>query len=137
MRTIARLAATALISLGGSALAGGDADKVGARPNLGTVVSTIQASRTEAGKIRNLSNIATVEVVEVSELTGSENAHAEFRAVENAVSRNELDVDEMRAAIESNAELSTELASRSVVLENVIAAKVEADGKVVIFVRPS
>ena len=125
------------IGAGGGAdmSAQGSAGVRAGQPNLGTVVSTIQASKTGADEIRTLSGIDTVEVVEVSQLTGSENAQADARAVENAVSQNEMDIDELRAAIESNSELSAELESQGVTLDNVIAAKVEADGKVTIFTR--
>ena len=151
MQKLTILATTALIALAGPALAGnpgktgsklnygisagaqGSAGMHAGQPNFGTIVSTIRASKSEINEIRNLAEVESVEIVDVSELGGG--AQAEARAVENAVSENQLDIEELRTAIEANQELNAELASQGVALDTVVAAKVETGGKVMIFTR--
>jgi hypothetical protein len=104
-------------------------------PDMASLLSMIKSSETNANRIRNLSKVANVEIVEVPEVTGNEVGQADARAVENAVSRNEMDIEDLRAAIDSNKDLTAALDRRSVALDNVIAAKVDEGGKVTLFTR--
>lgn len=111
------------------------ADIPAGQPDFPTLISAIKASEANADKIRKLEKVTAVKVVQISEVGGDENFQAEARALENAVSRNQMDVEDLRAAIVSNETLTSALDNKRVPLDNVIAVKVDAGGKVTLFTR--
>lgn len=120
-------------NLSGSVGAQGDAGAAAGQPNHGSVISSINSAGANAEQIRALSPVSSVNVVEIDSLAGGEQG----RAVENAVSRNETGIDDLRAAIETNAGIKAELDSRGVDMNDVIAAQADASGNVTVFARRS
>lgn len=92
-------------------------------------LTAIDGAATTTQSISSITEIEDVRVVRVNELEGSDTA-----AVERAVSENQAQIDELRAAIDANAKLSQELQAEGVETSNVVAAQVEADGAVTVYV---
>ncbi|GAA4123538.1 hypothetical protein ACFFTN_07785 [Aminobacter aganoensis] len=101
----------------------------GAKADLGTVLPAIQASRTTATAIQALTTVGTVNVVKLSP-TGNDK-----EALEKAVSENQADITGLQAAIMANSALKTKLDSETIDTSAVVAASIEADGSVTVFVR--
>ena len=97
--------------------------------NFESALTAIGAGSSNAQAIGTLSEVDTVKVVSVSDLEGHDKA-----ALDQAVSQNSDSVDELRTSIGANAALSEELRSQGVDTSAVVAAQIEADGQVTVYV---
>lgn len=102
-----------------------------AKANFGTVMSSIRAGKTNIDAISALTTVNTVNVVRVSDLAKGEN----MQALDKAISENQADVTSLQTAIEGNAALKAKLDEESVNSADVVAANVEADGSVTVYVK--
>jgi hypothetical protein len=69
--------------------------------------------------------------VRVSDLAKGEN----MQALDKAISENQADVTSLQTAIDGNAALKAKLDEESVNSADVVAANVEADGSVTVYVK--
>lgn len=95
------------------------------QPNFGTVVSTIRSGQFDLGDV---SSDTEVEVVRVGDLPGADSA-----ALDNAIDENEDRISQLRTDL-GELELSA-LVEAGVELDDVVAARSEADGSLTVFVR--
>jgi hypothetical protein len=103
----------------------------GADANLGAVVSAINTGQFGTAEIETATEISSVNVVRIDELPGGE----EQQAIDQALDRHQAEVDDLRAAIEANAEIAGELEAQGVASDQVVAAQTDANGAVTVFVR--
>ncbi len=108
----------------GSIGAAGDA-------NLGGVVSAINSGRLGTAELRGVTEVSSVNVIRIDELPGG----AEQQAIEQALDRHQAEVDDLRAEFDARAELQSALEAEGVSSDDVVAAQVNADGTVTVFVR--
>ena len=99
--------------------------------NFGSVISAIQAGKTNVGAIQGLTSVSNVKVVKVSELAKGNN----MEALNNAVSKNQADITSLQTAVGANPALKAKLDAQSVVTSDIVAANVEADGSVTVYVK--
>lgn len=95
-----------------------------------SAVTAIEGSAATTQSIATMTEVSDVRIVSVSDLEGHD-----ATAVERAVSENEAGIEDLRAAVDANAALSQEIEAQGVESERVIAAHVEADGAVTVFVE--
>lgn len=103
----------------------------GAKADLGTVMSAIQASRSTATAIQAMTTVGTVHIVKVSEIAKGDNK----QALDKAVSDNEADITGVQAAIMANSALKKQIDAETVDTSAIVAASISADGAVTVFVR--
>ncbi len=101
----------------------------GAKADLGTVLSAIQASRNTATAIQAMTTVGAVNIVKLSP-TGDDK-----QALDKAVGDNQADITGVQAAIMANKALKTKLDAETVDTSAIVAANIEADGTVTVFVR--
>lgn len=99
--------------------------------NFGQVISSIQASKTEASEIQALTTVKNVNVVNVSDLAKGEN----MTALDQAVTKNEGDITSLRTAMTANTAVNTALTDAKVDVSTVVAADISGDGELTVFVR--
>jgi hypothetical protein len=99
--------------------------------NFGSVVSAIQDGKTNISAIEGLKSVSDVKVVKVSELAKGNN----MEALDNAVSKNQADITSLQTAVGANPALKAKLDAQSVVTSDIVAANVEADGSVTVYVK--
>ena len=99
--------------------------------NFGQVISSIQASKTEATQIQSITEVKSVNVVKVADLAKGEN----MTALDNAVTKNEADITSLRSALTANTTVNTALANASVDVAAVVAADVGSDGVLTVYTR--
>ena len=99
--------------------------------NFGQVISSIQASKTEASEIQALTAVKNVNVVKVSDLAKGEN----MTALDQAVTKNEGDITSLRTAMTANTAVNTALTDAKVDVSTVVAADISGDGELTVFVR--
>jgi hypothetical protein len=99
--------------------------------NFGQVISSIQASKTEASEIQALTTVKNVNVVQVSDLAKGEN----MTALDQAVTKNEGDITSLRTAMTANTAVNTALTDAKVDVSTVVAADISGDGELTVFVR--
>lgn len=99
--------------------------------NFGSVISAIQAGKSNASSIEALTSVSTVEVVRVGELAKGEN----MQAFDNAVSKNQADITSLQTAIGANAALKAKLDEQSIAASDIVAAAVAADGSITVYVK--
>jgi hypothetical protein len=97
--------------------------------NFDSALSAISAGSSNAQAIGTLSEVDSVKVVSVDDLEGHDQA-----ALDEALTQNSDGVDELRTSIGANAALSEELRTQGVDTSAVVAAQVEADGQVTVYV---
>ena len=119
----------------GAGSAGADLDAgttaaVDGKVDFDSALKAINGNADVAGQIGSISDLGSVDVVRISELP---DANAE--ALTSAVSENQTEIDTLKTAIESNTAVSGALEAQSVEPADVVAAKIEADGKLTVFVR--
>lgn len=100
-------------------------------PNFGQVISTIQASKTGSTQIQGLTTVKSVNVVKVDDLAQGEN----MKALDEAVTKNQSDITSLRTAMTSNTAVNTALTTNNVDVNKVVAAKIEGDGMLTVYVR--
>ena len=98
-------------------------------PTFDSALTAIDGNEASATAIGAMTEVQTVNVVKVDELEGADAA-----AIETAVSENEEGVSQLRSSIEANAALSEQLETEGVEASSVVAAQVEADGGVTLYV---
>jgi hypothetical protein len=98
-------------------------------PTFDGALGAIGGNSASAQSIGSMSEISAVNVVKIDELEGADAA-----AVDSAVTENEAGVTELRTSIEANAALSQELETQGVEASSVVAAQVEADGALTLYV---
>src|SRR5687768_13200037 len=91
--------------------------------NFGQVISSIQASKTEASEIQALTTVKNVNVVNVSDLAKGEN----MTALDQAVTKNEGDISSLRTAMTANTAVNTALTDAKVDVSTVVAADISGD----------
>ena len=99
--------------------------------NFGQVISSIQASKTEATQIQSITEVKSVNVVKVADLAKGEN----MTALDNAVTKNEADITTLRTALTTNTKVNTALADAKVNVAAVVAADVGNDGVLTVYIR--
>ena len=99
--------------------------------NFGQVISSIQASKTDASQIQAVTTVSSVNVVKVNDLAKGEN----MNALDQAVTKNEGDIATLRTAMTSNTAVNAALATASVDVATVVAANISTDGVLTVFVR--
>jgi hypothetical protein len=99
--------------------------------NFGQVISSIQASKTEASEIQALTTVKNVNVVKVSDLAKGEN----MTALDQAVTKNEGDITSLRTAMTANTAVNTALTDAKVDVSTIVAADISGDGELTVFVR--
>ena len=99
--------------------------------NFGLLISSMQSGDSNAAAIQGMSEVSSVTVVNVEDLTQGNN----IQAVENAKSDNEDQITSLQAAVEANTDLTAELEEQSADSSDVIAANIAADGSVTLFVE--
>lgn len=102
-----------------------------AKANFGTVMSSIKAGKTNVGAITGLTTVNKVNVVKVSDLAKGNN----MQALDKAIADNQTDITGLQTAISGNAALKAKLDAEQVQASSVVAANVEADGSVTVFVK--
>jgi hypothetical protein len=102
-----------------------------AKPNFGQVISSIQSSKKEATEIQGLATVKNVNVVKISELTDDGNK----TALDQAVTKNDADIQALRTALTSNSAVNTALTQANVQVASVVAADIMPDGAITVYVR--
>lgn len=92
-------------------------------------LSAIGANASNVAAISAIGEVNSVNVVSIDTLEGHD-----ATAVEQAVSENSADVDELRDTIAGNPALSEELQAQSVDISSVVAAEVGAGGEITVYV---
>lgn len=95
-----------------------------------TALTAIEGNSSSAAAIGTLEQVDRVNVVPVNTLEGHDSM-----AFEDALTTNDAGVTELQSSIQGNAALSEELATQGVQTDDVVAAQVEADGEVTLYVR--
>lgn len=103
----------------------------GAKADLGTVMSAIEASRSTATAIQAMTTVGSVHVVKVSDIVNG----GDKQALDKAVSDNEADMTGVQAAIMANSALKKQIDAQTVGISAIVAASIAADGAVTVFVR--
>ena len=103
----------------------------GAKANFGTVMSSIKAGKTNVGAIGALTAVNQVNVIRVGDLAQGNNR----QALDKAVADNQADITSLQTAVSGNTALKMMLDAESVQASSVIAANVEADGSVTVYVK--
>lgn len=98
-------------------------------PNFEGALSAIDASSSNAAALGAVGEIGAVNVVRIEALEGHD-----AEAVDQAVSRNSAELQELRATITGNPALHEQLQAQGVDASNVVAAEVDAGGKVTVYV---
>ena len=99
--------------------------------NFGQVMSSIQASKTDATDIQAMTTLKSVNVVKVNDLAKGKN----MKALDEAVKKNDADISSLRSAMTANAAVKTALVKANVDVSTVVAANVASDGILTVYVR--
>jgi hypothetical protein len=102
---------------------------IGGDVSFDSAISAIEGGSASAAAIEAMTEVDGVNVVRIGELENSDSAE-----LDAALSANQTGVEELRSSIEANAELSQELQTQGVEVASVVAAQVEADGALTLFV---
>lgn len=101
------------------------------QPNFGQIISSIQSSKKEATEIQGLATVKNVNVVKISELADDGNK----TALEQALTKNDADIQALRTAMTSNTNVNTALTQANVQVASVVAADATPDGALTVYVR--
>ena len=102
-----------------------------AKANFGTVMSSIKAGKTNVSAISSLTTVNKVNVIRVGELAKGNN----MQALDKAIADNQADITGLQTAINSNTALKAKLDAESVQASGIVAANIEADGSVTVYVK--
>ena len=97
--------------------------------NTQKVISAIGASEESSSAIRKAIEVKSVDVVDVSSLTGTGSK------LETEIMRNQPKIEEVQGALQSNATLNSALEAKDVDVTKVVAANMDADGKLTVYVK--
>ncbi|MBB6465691.1 hypothetical protein [Aminobacter carboxidus] len=103
----------------------------GAKADLGTVMSSIEASRSTATAIQAMTTVGSVQIAKLSDIVSG----SDKQALDKAVSDNEADITGVQAAIMANSALKKQIDAQTVDTSAIVAASIGADGAVTVFVR--
>ncbi len=103
----------------------------GVKADLGTVMSSIQATNSNATAIQALTAVNRIDIVKVSDLAGAEN----MPALDKAVAENEADITGLQAAIMANSALKAKIDAESIDTSDIVAASIAPDGAVTVLVK--
>lgn len=103
----------------------------GAKADLGTVMSAIEASRSTATAIQAMTTVGSVQIAKLSDIVSG----SDKQALDKAVSDNEADITGVQAAIMANSALKKQIDAQTVDTSAIVAASIGADGAVTVFVR--
>lgn len=92
-------------------------------------LTAIAGSSMAAQSIGTLTEVETVNIVRIDEISGGDPA-----VVDDTVTQNEQGVEELRAAISANAALSSELSAQGVETSSVVGAEMGMNGDVTVYV---
>lgn len=116
-------------SVGGDATTGVDGNTTAAIGNdMNSALSAIEGNSASAQAIMGMEDVSSVNVVRLSEIDGYDQA-----AIDDALGAN--GATDLQASIESNAALQQHLQQAGVDASSVVAAQVEADGALTVYVR--
>ncbi len=94
-------------------------------------MSSIKAGKTNVSAITGLTTVNKVNVIRVGDLAKGNN----MQALDKAITDNQADIAGLQTAISSNTALKAKLDAESVQASSVVAANVEADGSVTVYVK--
>ncbi len=103
--------------------------------NFGQVISSIQSSKSAPAQIEGMANVKSINVVRVGDIAKGEN----MTALDKAVTKNEADIVALRSALTTNTAVNTALmpalTNAGVGVDAIVAANVESDGVLTVYVR--
>jgi hypothetical protein len=102
-----------------------------AKANFGSVMSSIKAGKTNVSAISGMSTVSKVNIIRVGDLAKGNN----MQALDKAIMDNEADITSLQTAIGANTALKAKLDAELVQASSVVAANVEADGSVTVYVK--
>lgn len=102
-----------------------------AKANFGTVMSSIKAGKTNVSAISALTTVSNVNVIRVGDLAKGNN----MQALDKAIADNQADISGLQTMIGANTALKAKLDAESIQASSVVAADVEADGSVTVYVK--
>ena len=109
------------LDTGSTAAIGGDMDGA---------LSAIEGNSASAQAIMTMQDVSSVHVVRIGEIEGYDQA-----AIEDALGSNSTGASELQASIDANPVLLQHLQEQGVDASSVVAAQVEPDGAVTVYVR--
>ena len=95
------------------------------------LMTSMEASQTEAGEIKAMTEVKSVEVIKIGDIAKPEEASALDASVEAKAPA----VEDIRGALNGNSAVSAKLAEQNVDVNTVVAANAEADGTLKVYVR--
>lgn len=104
---------------------------IAGKPDFETVMSSIKASKNSTKAIQSLSAVNTVNIVKLSDLAQG----TDMTALDMAIADNQADITGLQAAIMANNPLSMKLDESSIETSDIVAAAIEPDGSVTVFVN--
>ena len=102
-----------------------------AKANFGTVMSSIKAGKTNVNAISALTTVSNVNVIRIGDLAKGNN----MQALDKAIADNQADITGLQTVIGANTALKAKLDAESIQASSVVAADVEADGSVTVYVK--
>ena len=104
----------------------------GSDQNYGQLISGLQTGQTSADAISDYDGTSEASIVLMSDLKG--NAAENASALDNAISKQEETISEMRSEIEANADLKAMLEAEGYAVDQVVAVNSDTSGKVTLVV---
>ncbi len=101
------------------------------RITLDTVVSSIEDAGATAEKISSMNQIKRVGIVQIDDRAGEQAAGR----VDDTVSANQKQVDQLRDAIRGNKQLASKLEAGGLEVDTIVAARTTPNGDLVLFTR--
>ena len=108
----------------------GATGSLGAQDSYGQVISSLRDGSTNASRLEGMSEISSVNVVRIDDLTGQ----GDPMALENAINENSSQVSQLQEAIEANSELKSQLDDENVDVSDVFATDI-SDDHITVYVR--
>jgi hypothetical protein len=100
--------------------------------DISTVIAAIGANQTSVTQIPTITEVSKLKVVKVGDIATED---ADKEKLETALSENKEQVTALQTAVDANAALKAELEKQQVETSSVVAAKLEADGSMTVFVQ--
>lgn len=117
------------VDIGSSGNAKANAN-VAVNADFGQVMSSVQGAKLGAAKIKAITKVKNVNVVNVNEIATAENK----TALDQAVTKNKSDIASLHSALSSNTAVKTALADATIDVEAVVAANITSDGVLTVYV---
>jgi hypothetical protein len=99
--------------------------------NFGNVISALNNVSAQVQNVNALNNVNVVDAIDVNNVLSGNNVHA----LNNALNRNDVDINVLRDAINNNDVLVEALEDANIAITDVIAIEVLSGGDVVVFTR--